>query len=50
MVLIIFYGLKGYFNIYVMLDIGSICSLLLVDVVEKFGLDGLLESVFLNGI
>lgn len=48
--MIIFYGLKGYFNIYVMLDIGSICSLLLVDVVEKFGLDGLLESVFLNGI
>lgn len=33
-----------------MLDIGSICSLLLVDVVGRFGLDGFLESVVLNGI
>ena len=44
------YGPKGYFNTHAMLDTGSICSLLLADVAEKLGLDGPLESVFLNGI
>ena len=43
------YGPKGYFNTHAMLDTGSTCSLLLADVAEKLGLDGLLESVLLNG-
>ena len=45
-----FYGPKGYFKTYAMLDTGSTCSLLLADVAEKLGLDGPLENVVLNGI
>ncbi|XP_068684757.1 uncharacterized protein [Montipora foliosa] len=44
------YGPKGYFNTHAMLDTGSTCSLLLVDVAERLGLDGPVESVLLNGI